>query len=124
MKRLNNLLSSILNGQRSRKLVVSVPYSRACHEIIDILVHEGYIRGVCSDGTTMKVFLRYYNNTPVICGAHRVSRSSRRVYSSAQDLPKPQQGLGLAIISTTKGFLSDRDARKLRIGGEIMCIIW
>ena len=124
MKSLDILLSSILNGQRRRKLVVHIPYSRTSAEIARILVEEGYLRGVYRDDTTLKVLLRYHNNSPGICGVRRVSRPGRRVYSPAKKLPKPQQGLAIAIISTTSGLLCDREARQSHVGGEVMCYVW
>ena len=106
--------------------VVIVSYSYVIHAILQILLSEGYIDGFTQKlrGSNIKFFevkLKYYNGGPVINQICRVSKSGKRCYCSAKDMPKFYNGLGLYIISTSKGIMSDYNARKAGVGGEILC---
>ena len=112
-----DMLTRIRNAQAARKASVEMPASRIKAAIAEVLVREGYVESVQSDGDgatkTLTIGLRYYRNEPVIDRIDRVSRPGLRVYRSAGDLPKVQGGLGVAIVSTSNGVMSDREARAL-----------
>ncbi|MGN7618564.1 MAG: 30S ribosomal protein S8 [Ehrlichia sp.] len=121
-----NFLTSIRNGQLSMNKVVVVSYSYVIHAILQILLSEGYIEGFTerSRGSNIKFFevkLKYYNGVPVISQIARVSRPGKRCYCSAKNMPKFYNGLGLYVVSTSKGIMSDYNARKFGVGGEILC---
>jgi small subunit ribosomal protein S8 len=122
-----DMLTLVLNAQTARKATVSLPASKAKLAIAEVLQSEGYIDGVTveeSDGKrTMTMQLKYFESRPVIERIERVSRPGLRIYASADKLPKVQGGLGIAIISTSKGVLSDRQARTENQGGEVLCIV-
>jgi small subunit ribosomal protein S8 len=108
---------------------VRVPYSKLKFEIARVLLEEGYISNFQSDGDgiqkTIVVTLKYNEDgSSVVRGLERVSRQSRRVYVGADSIPKVLGGLGVAIMSTSKGLLTDRDARRERVGGEVVCRVW
>ncbi len=117
------------NANSAKHETVSVPASNMKKSIAQILVDEGYIKGykVIEDGKqgVIKVTLKYTDGkTPVITGLRRVSKPGLRIYSNAEDMPKVMKGLGIAIISTSKGVMTDREARKQHIGGEVLAYIW
>lgn len=121
-----NFLTSIRNGQLSMNKVIVVSYSYVIHAILEILLSEGYIDGFTEKlkGPNIKFFevkLKYYNGAPVISQIARISRPGKRCYCSAKNMPKFYNGLGLYIISTSKGIISDYNARKSGVGGEILC---
>jgi small subunit ribosomal protein S8 len=122
-----DMLTRVRNAQTARKATVSLPASKAKLAIAEVLQSEGYIDGVTveeSDGKrTMTMQLKYFESRPVIERIERVSRPGLRIYASADKLPKVQGGLGIAIISTSKGVLSDRQARTENQGGEVLCIV-
>ncbi|AHX04843.1 30S ribosomal protein S8 [Ehrlichia japonica] len=121
-----NFLTSIRNGQLSMNKVVVVSYSYVIHAILQILLSEGYIDGFTekSKSSNIKFFevkLKYYNGAPVISQIARISKPGKRSYCSAKSMPKFYNGLGLYIVSTSKGIMSDYNARKSGVGGEILC---
>ena len=121
-----NFLTSIRNGQLSMNKVIVVSYSYVIHAILQILLSEGYIDGFTekSKSSSIKFFevkLKYCNGAPVISQIARISKPGKRCYCSAKDMPKFYNGLGLYIISTSKGIMSDYNARKAGVGGEILC---
>ncbi|CEI85286.1 30S ribosomal protein S8 [Ehrlichia minasensis] len=121
-----NFLTSIRNGQLSMNKVIVVSYSCVIHAILQILLSEGYIDGFTeqSKSSSIKFFevkLKYYNGAPVISQIARISKPGKRCYCSAKNMPKFYNGLGLYIISTSKGIMSDYNARKAGVGGEILC---
>lgn len=122
-----DMLTRIRNAQAARKASVEMPASKIKAAIADVLVAEGYIESaaVSEDGVkkTLTVGLRYYRNEPVIERIDRVSRPGLRIYKSAGDLPKVQGGLGVAIVSTSSGVMSDRQARAAGHGGEVLCYV-
>ena len=121
-----NFLTSIRNGQLSMNKVIVVSYSYVIHAILQILLSEGYIDGFTekSKSASIKFFevkLKYYNGAPVISQIARISKPGKRCYCSAKDMPKFYNGLGLYRISTSKGIMSDYNASKAGVGGEILC---
>ena len=126
---IGDLFTRIRNGQLRQLNKIDVPYSNFRLKILEILKSEGYINNFFIDKNTkdqkiLKVELKYYEGSPVIKEIKRISKPGRRVYSSATSIPRIQNGLGLAIISTSKGVMSDTEARKNNIGGEIICRIF
>ena len=124
-----DMLTRIRNANNAKHETVDVPASNMKKAIADILLNEGYIKGVqvIEDGKqgVIKVTLKYTDGkTPVITGLRRVSKPGLRIYSNAEDMPKVMKGLGIAIISTSKGVMTDREARKQHIGGEVLAYIW
>ena len=124
-----DMLTRIRNANSSKHETVNVPASKLKVEIARILNAEGYINGyeVIDDGLQgiIKINLKYgANKQKVITGLKRVSKPGLRVYASKEDLPRVLKGLGIAIISTSKGIMTDREARKLNVGGEVLAFIW
>ncbi|PPR28478.1 MAG: 30S ribosomal protein S8 [Alphaproteobacteria bacterium MarineAlpha10_Bin1] len=124
-----DMITRIRNGQRARKSSVSTPASNMRRAVLDVLQSEGFIRGYTSgtnaDGkATFEVELKYSEGKPVIVEIKRVSRPGRRVYSSVEDLPRIFNGLGISIVSTPRGVLSDIEARKQNVGGEVLCRVF
>ncbi len=130
---LSDMLTRIRNGQRAGLDAVYLhPYMpKMCKAVLKLLVEEGYIRGFSEYDATkitqnkIKVFLKYKNNgAPVIEGLFRVSTPGRRIYISTKTLWKPKTNIGLFIFSTPQGIMTDRDARLLNLGGEVLCGIY
>ncbi|MBO6008741.1 30S ribosomal protein S8 [Ruminobacter sp.] len=123
---ISDLLTRIRNGQASGKVTISLPSSKQKVAIVDLLKKEGYIADFSVSGDEKKVLeisLKYFQGKPVVEMIKRVSRPGLRIYKSCSDLPKIQNGLGIAVISTSKGLMTDRAARKLGIGGEVICYV-
>ena len=121
-----DLLTRIRNGQASGKVMVSMPSSKQKLAIANLLLKEGYIASVNVSGDTKKVLeigLKYYEGKPVVEMIQRVSRPSLRIYKKCRDLPRIMNGLGIAVISTSKGLMTDRAARKDGLGGEVVCYV-
>ncbi|BDU67758.1 MAG: 30S ribosomal protein S8 [Candidatus Tyloplasma litorale] len=123
-----DLLTRIRNANQRKKKTVSAPYSKVKNEILKILKNEGYIIDFKVDGekTNKKlvIFLKYKGNQKVITGLRRISKPGFRVYSEAEKLPKVLNGYGTGIISTSKGIMTDDQARELKLGGEVLAFIW
>ena len=123
-----NTLTVIRNAMHARKETLDVPASKLIGKILEIFKTDGYIEDVRlmknNNQGTYKVYLKYANKAPAIIGLRRVSRPGLRVYVDKTKVPHVLNGLGTAVISTSKGVLSDREARKLNIGGELICYIW
>ena len=124
-----DMLTRIRNANSSKHESVNVPASKLKIEIARILNEEGYINGyeVIEDGIQgiIKITLKYgANKQQVITGLKRVSKPGLRVYASKENLPKVLKGLGIAIISTSKGIMTDKEARKANVGGEVLAFIW
>ena len=124
-----DMLTRIRNGNTAGKDVVSMPSSKVLVEIVRVIAEEGYIEGYAVEGTkpqkTLSVTLKYgARHARVIRGIKRISKPGLRIYSKAEDLPRVLGGLGTAIISTSKGVMCDRDARKLGVGGEVIAYVW
>ena len=122
-----DMLTRIRNGQKARKVSVAMPASSAKEAVARVLKDEGYITDFSSQGEgaskTMSVELKYFEGVPVIERIERTSRPGLRVYRGKEDLPKVLGGLGVAIVSTSAGVMSDREAREKGIGGEVLCIV-
>ena len=126
---MGDMLTRIRNGQIRRKDCVNMPASRFRGNVLDVLKREGYIRNFSkfekSPGIhEFKIELKYAEGEPVIKKIARVSTPGRRVYSKIKDLPRNFDGLGISILSTSKGVLSDNEARKENVGGEILCEVF
>ncbi len=126
---LGDMLTRIRNAQMRKRPKVSTPASKLRARVLDVLREEGYIRGYAEieyggGKTEFEIELKYYDGAPVIRDIKRVSTPGRRVYSSVQDLPTIANGLGVAILSTPKGVMSDTRARAENVGGEILCSVF
>jgi small subunit ribosomal protein S8 len=126
---IGDMLTRIRNAVMvKKKEVVVEPASKLKMAILDVLKREGYIEGYRVEGEGVKkkiiVYLKYYQGKPVIQLIERVSKPGRRIYVGVDEIPKVYNGLGIAILSTPKGVLSDREAKKLRVGGELICKVF
>ena len=125
---ISDMLTRIRNAQTAEKATVSMPSSKLKVAIAKVLKDEGYIDGfnVISDvggKATLEIGLKYYSGRPVIEKIQRVSRPGLRIYKSSDSIPKVMNGLGIAIVSTSKGLMTDRKARANGIGGEVLCLV-
>ena len=126
---LGDMIARIHNAQMRNKSKVSTPASRLRLSVLDVLKSEGYIRGYASvehsDGRSeLEIELKYFDGAPVIRAIERVSKPGRRVYASVKNLPRINNGLGVAIVSTPKGVMADHEARDANVGGEILCTVF
>jgi small subunit ribosomal protein S8 len=126
---LGDMLTRIRNGQRARMASVQSPASRLRVSVLDVLKREGYIRGYSTEElrsgvAEIKIELKYHEGEPVIKEIARVSKPGRRVYSKIADLPRVYNGLGIAILSTPRGVMSDLEARAANVGGEVLCEVF
>ena len=126
---ISDMLTRIRNGNTANKDEVSMPSTKVLVEVARVICEEGYIEGYSVEDTkpqaTLHITLKYGpKRSKVIRGIKRISKPGLRIYSKAQDLPRVIGGLGIAVISTSKGMMCDRDARKLGIGGEVICYVW
>lgn len=126
---LGDMLTRIRNGQMAKKATVRTPASKLRANVLDVLQREGYIRGY-SEATSvtekpeLEIELKYFEGEPVISKIARVSKPGRRVYSNVKDLPRVSSGLGIYVLSTSRGVLSDQEAREQRVGGELLCTVF
>ena len=125
---LGDMLTRIRNGQRARMPAIDSPASKLRSNVLEVLQREGYIRGYSEAeqgaARTLRIELKYHEGEPVIKEIKRVSKPGRRVYSQLKDLPTVSNGLGVAILSTPKGVMSDTRAREEKVGGEILCDVF
>lgn len=126
---LGDMLTRIRNAQMRRKSVVRVPASKLRGRVLEVLKSEGYIRTfdrfeVEGNKADFEVHLKYHEGEPVINTIARVSTPGRRIYSAVGDLPRVANGLGISIISTPKGVMSDHEARAANVGGEVLCTVF
>lgn len=125
---ISNLLTILRNGSQARKETVDVPASTMTERILDIFKNTGYIEDYKLMKTNVqgsfKVYLRYENRKSLITGLKRISKPGLRIYKQNNEIPRVLNGLGTAVISTSKGVVDDREARKMNVGGEILCYIW
>jgi Ribosomal protein S8 len=124
-----DLLTRIRNANSAKHETVDIPASNMKKSIAQILLDEGYIKSytVVEDGKQgmIHIVLKYgAGKTPVISGLRRVSKPGLRIYSDVEDMPKVMKGLGIALVSTSKGIMTDREARKQNVGGEVLAFIW
>lgn len=126
---LGDMLTRIRNAQMRGKSSVNSPASKLRRWVLDVLKDEGYIRGYSETGivngaSELEIELKYYEGQPVIQEIQRVSKPGRRVYSSVKTMPVVRNGLGISIVSTPKGVMSDNAARENNVGGEILCRVF
>lgn len=126
---LGDMLTRIRNGQRARKSMVTSPASRLRTNVLEVLKREGFIRSfsqreVRRGISEIEIELKYHEGDPVIREISRVSKPGRRVYSGIKDLPRVYDGLGISILSTPRGVLSDSEARDQNVGGEVLCRVF
>ncbi|MEL6205817.1 MAG: 30S ribosomal protein S8 [Pseudomonadota bacterium] len=126
---IGDMLTRIRNAQLRGKSTVLSPASKARARVLDVLADEGYIRGyeeVAGENghPALEIGLKYYEGTPVIRELKRVSKPGRRYYAGAKELPQVRQGLGVSIVSTPKGVMSDANARAANVGGEVLCTVF
>lgn len=124
-----DMLTRIRNASSAKHDTVSIPASNIKKAIAQILVDEGYVKNfkVIDDGKQgiIEVTLKYgVNKSPVIMGLRRVSKPGLRIYTNCEEMPKVMKGLGIAILSTSKGIMTDKDARKQNVGGEVLAFVW
>jgi small subunit ribosomal protein S8 len=125
---LGDMLTRIRNGQQARKDSVVSPASKLRTRVLDVLQREGYIRGYREEPIGLhpglRIELKYFEGQPAIQHLSRISKPGRRVYSGAQELPRVRNGLGITIVSTPKGVLSDAEARAQNVGGEVLAEVF
>ena len=125
---LGDMLTRIRNGQRARKDSVLSPASKLRARVLDVLQREGYIRGYSEEemgpAKGIRIELKYFEGQPAIKHVARVSKPGRRVYSGANALPRVRNGLGMTIVSTPRGVLSDAEARDQNVGGEVLAEVF
>jgi len=126
---LGDMLTRIRNGQKARMSVVLSPASKLRTNVLEVLKREGYIRGYSVEQDrpgvqSLRIELKYFEGEPVIKEVHRVSKPGRRIYSKIADLPKVYNGLGISILSTPRGVMSDVEARAANVGGEVLCKVF
>ena len=126
---IGDMLTRIRNAQMRGKSTVSTPASKIRGWVLDVLADEGYIRGYetstdVNGHPTLEIALKYYDGTPVIRELKRVSKPGRRVYMGSKEIPQVRQGLGVSIVSTPKGVMSDASARSQNVGGEVLCTVF
>lgn len=125
---ISDMLTRIKNATKVRHEKVMVPYSNLKSEILKILKKEGYIENFKKVKNNkieeLEVILSYINNTPRITELKKISRSSQRIYVDKKSIPQSKQGLGVMIVSTSKGLMTNKEARKQGVGGEVLCEVW
>ena len=125
---ISDMLTRIRNANDARHDTVDVPYSKVKKAIADILVAEGFVASAdtLGEGThkTIRITLKYEGKTKVLQGLKRISKPGLRIYANVEELPRVLNGLGIAIISTSKGIMTDKEARKQNVAGEVLAYIW
>jgi len=126
---IGDMLTRIRNGQMRGKSNITTPTSKLRERVLDVLQSEGYIRGYemvtgVNGHPNIEVSLKYYEGMPVIREMARVSTPGRRVYMGVKDIPQVRKGLGVSIVSTSKGVMSDAAARAANVGGEVLCTVF
>jgi small subunit ribosomal protein S8 len=126
---LGDMLTRIRNGQRARQAVVASPASKIRANVLEVLKREGYIRDFSRENvrpgvSELRIELKYVDGDPVIREIARVSKPGRRIYSRISDLPRSYNGLGISILSTPRGVMSDNEARAAKVGGEVLCRVF
>ena len=125
---ISDMLTRIRNANTQRHDTVDIPYSKVKNAIADILVEEGFVKSadILQDGArqTIRLTLKYEGKTRVLQGLKRISKPGLRIYANVEELPRVLNGLGIAIISTSKGIMTDKKARKENVAGEVLAYIW
>ena len=128
MDPITDMLNQIRNGQAVAKTEVSVPFSELKQEIAKILVEEGFLasikKALKKDDRILKIALKYNQNSPAILGLNRISKPGQRIYVKASEIRPVRGGRGMTIISTSKGLMTNKKAKKMRLGGEVICEVW
>jgi small subunit ribosomal protein S8 len=126
---IGDMLTRIRNGQRARQAIVAAPASKLRANVLEVMKREGYIRGYSREQirpgvSELRIELKYVDGEPVIREIARVSKPGRRIYSKLVDLPRVYNGLGISILSTPRGVMSDNEARAAKVGGEVLCRVF
>ncbi len=127
---ISDMLTRIRNANLARKSEVVLPYSKFKHKLAELLVREGFlastkeIKGEKKSQRELSLVLKYSGDDSVISGIKRISKPGQRIYLGSDKLPRTNSGYGLTVVSTSKGLLSDKEARKQRLGGEVICQVW
>lgn len=125
---LGDMLTRIRNGQQARKDSVLTPASKLRGAVLEVLQREGYIRGYSEEALDkhpgLRIELKYFEGEPAIRKIARISKPGRRIYSGSDELPRVRNGLGITIVSTPKGVLSDAEAREAKVGGEVLAEVF
>ncbi len=125
---ISDFITRIKNAYLARHNELVMPHSKLKQAIATIMMDEGYLEAVEVEGElpklTLKLKLHYLNHKPAVTGIKRISKPGRRLYTSVNDIPKTLGGYGITIVSTSKGLLTDRQARKKSVGGELICQVW
>ncbi len=119
-----DMLTRIRNAHMALHKEVKIPASKMKKAILDILKREGYIDRYEDEGRDLKVYLKYVKGKPAITELQKISKPGRRIYVGVDDIPRVQNGLGICILSTSKGVLEGKEAKRLNVGGELICQIW
>jgi len=123
-----DMLNRLMNAQAVKKETVEVPFSQITYSLAKILERKGFVKNVDLKGKRIKkimeISLRYQEGAPQITGVKRVSKPGARIYGAAQQLKRVRNGQGIAIVSTSKGLMTNQEARKAHLGGEILCEVW
>lgn len=124
---ISDMLTRIRNGGRAKLPIVEIPHSKLKESLAHLLKKEGYVSEVAVEGEKIKkikVRLKYDDRRPVIEGLRRISSPGLRNYTGASEIPRVRAGLGIAVLSTSQGIMSGREARKANLGGELLCYVW
>jgi len=121
---ISDMLTRIRNAHMALHKEVIIPASKMKKAILDIMVNEGYIEKYEEDGRELKVYLKYVKGRPAITDLKRISKPGRRIYVGVEEIPRVQNGLGICILSTSKGVLEGKEAKNKRVGAELLCQIW
>jgi len=124
---ISDMLTRIRNAAATKKSEVAMPYSKLKHSLADLLKREGYVSDVqVHEGVIkqLEVKLKYEAGAPVMVGIKRVSKPGQRMYAPSDKIPRANGGMGITVLSTSKGLMTDRQARKERFGGELICQVW
>ncbi len=124
MDPIGDALIRIKNGYSVGKVSVELKFSKLIWKLMKLLQEEGYLSEIKQDKRSVVVALKYNSRIPVLTDIKRVSKPSLRVYKGVKDLPRVLNGLGIAIVSTPKGLMTDKEARKLKVGGEVLALVW
>ena len=119
-----DMLTRIRNAHMALHKEVKVPASKMKRAILDILQREGYIEKYEDEGREIKVYLKYVKGKPAITELKKISKPGRRIYVGVEDIPRVQNGLGICILSTSRGVLEGKEAKRSNVGGELICQIW
>lgn len=125
---ITDMLNQIRNAEAVGKTEVSLPYSNIKNEIANLLAKEGFVgevkKAAKGNMKILKINLKYDNGVPALAGAKRISKPGQRIYENRHEIKKVKGGFGISVVSTSKGLMTDKEAKKQKLGGEIICQIW